>query len=553
MTAWEILVIDDSPRFPLHVWRYLTRCLGFGIGDVGIKGVWTGLSSEKGEQWISEYSENSKEPLRSEDGRYQIWWVYADNETQTKLDEIFRSRFDGQSRVYTLVDVHGKRGSSYRAQEICAWLERKRTERAGELRIRPVSAYQSGHRITVFPVLPKSRETLGRMVRELGAATKDAKSQEGVTHILVTGAGFEIRARRGGFGMPSTREILKNMGSPLDPADLGLIPPDSSETAKEAFPVPSEGIWRSSGASRLLKKFALARNLDTYWDYLLEQELQHRLGTLVALEDPEDREAGKAGALWRERALREAFRRSMLRHDWGHMNQSLDAARLPLHAWLTTNYTQFADRAISLYGDADRDRGMWRFISTAAEARTVTREGVGPPGQKARYLFKLHGDIAHLQTMAIAGHDKERFSPLSMPVEDLYEIYAAAERFLIDSLRAVRLSLTVWHIVGHGLQDRRLCSLLAWVSSHLPDETAQVFAVVNPQPREPVELLKKSLGETRPLRTIRSCELEAADYMARLHQFLRADDQELPEVRQEEKMLQWLDAVAPRPGGQGLF
>jgi hypothetical protein len=521
MSGWEILVVDDSGRFPLHVWRYLTGCLGFGIGEVGVDGKWYGLPGG-GAAWIDE------EPIVSDDGAHRLWWICADDDAQKRLRSIFR-QLDPQRRVYALVDLHGKRGSSYDAGATY----RSLAPRAQY--IHQVSAYHSGITEEVkTPVLPKSRETLRRMIRELGIAPKDTRVPSGVRHILVTGAGFEIRGDRGGFGMPATHQVLSEMGPPFD-KDIVL------ETTGNGFPVPTKGIWDASYRPTLIQGFATQGDLDSYWDVLLGEELQHRLGSVSGLPTARARDELKAAALWRERHLREAFRRSLLRHDWGFMNQCLDAARLPLHAWLTTNYTHFANRAVSIYDDAGSGLGMWRIVSTAAEARPLAREGTGTPGQTARYLFKLHGDIAHLQTMAIAGHDKDLFSPLSMPVEDLYEIYAAAERFLIESLREAKdLSLVVWHIVGHGLQDRRLCDLLARVWDHTGPE--QVFVVVNPQTQGPCDRLRGRLDEPRPGRAqqIDSCALKASQYTARLHRLLRGDDERFRDISQAGEFRQWL-------------
>jgi hypothetical protein len=535
MSGWEVLVIDDSGRFALHVWRYLTGCLGFGIGDVGVDGKWYG-PAEEGTAWIAE------EPLVSDDGAHRLWWICADDGTLERLASIF-GKLDTRCRVYALVDLHGKRGSSYHAGVTYCHLETR-----GCL-IHQVSAYHAG--ITEegkTPVLPKSRETLRRMIRELGIAPKDARAPSGVRHILVTGAGFEVRGDHGGFGMPLTRQVLHEMGPPFydsqgppsgDPTDIALSP------IENAFPIPTSGIWDGATRADVIEGFAQG-NLDNYWDVLLGEELQNLL-SLAAQVPAQKREARKVRALWRERRLREAFRRSLLRHDWGFMNQCLDAARLPLHAWLTTNYTHFANRAVSLYDD-DRSLGMWRIVSTAAEARPLAREDTGAPDQTARYLFKLHGDIAHLQTMAIAGYDKDLFSPLSMPVEDLYEIYAAAERFLIESLReAKELSLVVWHIVGHGLQDRRLCDLLARVWDHTMAE--QVFAIVNPQPEGPCQLLRERLAELRRGRAqeIDSCPVKAAQYTARLHRLLKGDDEDFREISQAGKFRQWLAGLKSPP------
>lgn len=550
MKGWEILVVDDGSRFPLHVWRYLTGSLGFGIGNVEADGrrkpdTWIGNEAiedrgRKPETWISD------QEIYSEDGRHRLRWVSADGETLEKLKAIV-SRLEAGSRIYALLDVHGKPG--YSAGKAYAELERQAKGVKADCRIDLVSAYHSGHRLAVeqdrtFPVLPKSRETLRGMIRELGIVQQAAKDPHGVRHILVTGAGFEIKSPRGGFGMPLTRYLLKEMGSPFQMKWLEDPDPKKKKELDDCFPVPAHGIWEPSHRLSTLRKLALREDLDNYWDYLLRQELDYLAGDSSSSLEPRERGESKARALQQERRLREAYRVALLRHDWGFMNQSLDAARLPLHAWLTTNYTRFADRAIDLYGDAgQKESGRWRIISTASEARPLAREDSGVRRERTRYLFKLHGDISHLQTMAIAGCDKDLFSPLSMQVEDLYEVYAAAERFLIESLP--KSGLVVWHIVGHGLQDWRLCDLLArvWCKT-LPD---QVFVIANPKPQGPRDLLLKSLeGEEdgRPLEeVIHSCSLTAAEYMARLLELLRGNDERFPEISRAEDFRQWCDAA----------
>jgi hypothetical protein len=570
MIRWEIFVVDDSARFPLHVWRYVTGCLGFGIGQVGVDGFWAGPPQSQGEKaaWISET------PLLSDDGSHRLWWVPADDASQQKLAWIF-SRLEAQSLFYALVDIHGKRGTRYRAEDVFDYLAKQKNGRQGGDEIRLVSAYHSGHRFTEagkpIPVLPKSRETLSRIIREVGIEQKETSIPEKVRHVLVTGAGFEICSDRGGFGVPLTSEILEDMEPALE---MGWFGTDSERPAQlgqkqkappGVFPIPVNGIWtETAGRTEGLKAIALEADLDSYWDFLLEKELQEILGDVGRL-TAAARDKRKAKAVVRERLLREAFRRALRCHDWGFMNQSLDAARMPLHAWLTTNYTHFADRAISLYGDAQErsklrsvllNTPVWRIISTAAEACALAREDIGTANaQVARYLFKLHGDIGHLQTMAVAGHDKDYFSPLSMPVEDLYQIYAAAGSFLIESFRVAQPTLVVWHIVGHGLQDRRLCDLLARVWAHRKCD--QVFAIVNPQAQKPKNHLSERLEEINPegRRSIYSCGLRAAEYMARLFQLLHGNHGRPHEIRTVEDLVQWLDCVQGKGDGpnQALF
>jgi hypothetical protein len=589
MNPSSIVVIDDGSRFPLHVWRYVSRCLGFGIGDVAADGrqavdVRDGKVSG-GKVWIEQGSGTC---LAAFDGTLRLWWVGADDSWGSMLGEIFKWPETRVGRVLALVDIHGRAGSKYRAEDACDYLQDR--SQATDVTWWPVSAYHSVSRMRVkgkreaLPVLPKSRETLRKVVATLRIEPPRACPCDGVRHILISGAGFEIRDQRGGFGLPSTRELLQGMGEPFwyddgtpdgaPPArgDRGgdrliLGPAGGEDAAGEAFPVARSGRWEPGTEERRdLDEFAKKRALDSYWDVLLEVEVRKTLGPTRWPTTAIEREEKKARASRHERRLRQAFRHSLLQHDWGYMNQSLDAARLPLHAWLTTNYTQFANRAISLYGgDPEQARlGEWRIVATAAEARTLDREGPyldpapsfqpsagGGAAARTRYLFKLHGDIAHLQTMAIAGHDKDVFSPLSMPIEDLYEVYAAAERYLLHSLDRADRAPVVWHVVGHGLQDRRLCSLLRRVAQHLqPDR--QLFAVINPWPNEPVEELKKALGEG-PY-AIAPLAIDAGDYLARLRRLLGGGDQaQVP--TSVERLREWLsgtrhdfEQIAPSAG-----
>lgn len=531
MKRWEVLIIDDSARFALHVWRFLTSNLGFGIGEVGVDGFCRKSSGKQA--WIS-----NAQPLLSEDGCLRLWWISADEQAKDYLERIF-SDFEEQSRFYALVDVHGKPG--YSATHVRRWLEQKGR---GNCSIRLVSAYHTMHHLSSqgdpMPVLPKSRDTLRLITHDLVKRPEKLFSPSEARHILVTGAGFEIRSERGGLGMPMTADVFKEM-SPYLKEMTNLTLATSEETSASPFLTPVDGIWEKLALRKRLADFAAKGGLDAYWDFFLKEECQGLLDEIEVL-SAENRDKVKSGVLWRERCLREAFRQSLLHHDWGFMNQSLNAAQLPLHAWLTTNYTQFADRAISIYSKAPSNLGGWRIIATAAEARTLIRERASTLNQKIRYLFKLHGDISHLETMAIAGHDKDTFSPLSMPIEDLYQVYAAAETFLRESLRD-KPGMIVWHIVGHGLQDRRLCELLTNVWRYTT-EAEHVFVVVNRSPTEPCDVLKEALRKQgRPVkRAPVECTLEAAKYMSRL--FLMLSESH-GTIEGSQDFLQWLEGCKP--------
>jgi hypothetical protein len=502
-----IVVIDDSCRFPLHVWRYMSRSLGVGIGEVEREGI-RHPKDLQAETWISQ-----GKPLFTSDGNVGIWWVSADDHWSDGVRRIAaQSR---ESRLMFLVDVHGKRKSKYNVLEVCNYIKSRQIEPYWY----PVSAYYSGNKIEGEEVLPKTRETLAKIRKDiLGKNGKHPEIEEGLCHLLVTGAGFEIRSAQGGFGLPLTRDLLKEMDSPFFYCDTlhgGTLPEshiylrsEGEEGKGEAicFPVPFDGIWKDKSLGSDIIQAAKAEDLDDYWDILLGEELRSQIGSSAK---HGIRDLQKTEALIWEARMREAFRRSLLQYDWGHMNQSISAADLDWHSWLTTNYTQFANRAIAARGSDERP---WRIISTAAEARITLRENArGLKQSRNKYLFKLHGDIGHLHTMAIAGNDKDIFSPLSMPVEDLYQVYSAARSFLLDSLGNQETKVVVWHIVGHGLQDKRLCDLIGMVCQQKGPR--HLFMLVNPNPKDPKERLRDSVGRRHK---IHACRFPAGEYMARL-------------------------------------
>jgi hypothetical protein len=358
--------------------------------------------------------------------------------------------------------------------------------------------------------------------------------------MLVTGAGFEIKAGCGGFGLPATKMLLEAMGEPFgtgEPGKGNLIPLRRCEQDEAPrFPIPYGGIWEDQDRSDYIAEAAVEQDLDAYWDVLLGEELRSKVGSSAR---HEVRELRKAHGLILETRMREAFRLSLLDHDWGHMNQSIAAARLGWNTWLTTNYTQFANRAITV-ANGTAGLGPWRIVSTAREARVTLREELRAQGPamvrrggkepRNRYLFKLHGDIGHLHTMAIAGQDKDSFSHLSMPMDDLYQVYASAQQFLLDLFDGLNEDVVMWHIVGHGLQDKRLRDLIGRVSRQ--SRAAHRFLLVNPGPEKPRERLAGALNGDQD---IWSCPLYAADYMARL------ESDGLPSL---EALPDWLEKMA---------
>lgn len=535
---WHLIVVDDRNYFALRVWRYVSRTVGIQMEEsTGLSmGAPAGVWPQDGDH------------VQSDDGEVCFWWVEATGDCIGRLEE-FLAKTSSNAGVYVLVDVKGKNGSSYSARNLCVALKKIKKSRGGGDHLfhwEVVSSYPSIESIEGKPVRRKSLDTLRMVRRAIYGGEPDQRAaprtEPKASHILVTGAGFEIAEARGGFGMPSTREILKNMGPPFRLVTKGSARKNAPgefwidlREYKSGFPVPDGFAWEGQ-LGNALRKRARRGELDLYWDIIFEESLQRRLGAVAAEVKLGIRDQEKAIALHRERRMREAFRKSLLDHDWGYMNQCLVAAGRGWHAWLTTNYTKFADRAISLRGDLNLDGRLrkksvpWRIIATASEANMSVREdtgnttgigGRGRPGQDYRYLFKLHGDIAHLHTMAIAGHDKDLVNPLCVPVESLYQIYAAADRFLRNSLWNMGVEQVIWHIVGHGLQDIRLLRLIQSVCSYSGPDVRHAFILVNPLVEGPEKalnrLFKKGPKPVDPdrIKIVRT-RLFASRYMARL-------------------------------------
>lgn len=525
-TRWIVIVVDDSADFALRVWRYMNRSLGTDVVNP---------QRQPG-------AEGRIVPFV--DGLHSFAWVRANRHWEVQLRPLVDQASDGSWRLLAIVDVVGEEGYEYRQVVKC--LDEYPVAMArGSIECRLVSAYDAGLPGPGRVVLPKTRETL----RELRAAVYPQATREqrepsrSVRHVLVTGAGFEIENGRGGSGLPATRELVEQLADPFEVVDKEpeLIDRQTIYLVKnpEGFPRPTVIPWGQSAVDELESSGGL-RNLDVYWDILLRHELNQRLGSLLTTE-PKDRESRIAEALKAERRMREAFRAVVQRHDWGHLNQTVAATSLNWHAWLTTNYTRFADRALAALP------GRWQVISTETEALASIREndGEADPSNHSpskQFLFKLHGDIGHLLTMAIAGYDKDIFSSLSAPVDSLYQVYAAAERYLRRSM--AKCKAVVWHLVGHALGDRRLLELILRTCEETTTIRRNVFLVVNPQPNAPVEKLTHHLGraaarvtKSGPVRTkfgqIWYRRLTAEEYMARL------DDESLTEERSLDGFGEW--------------
>ncbi len=557
-----VVVVDDSSRFPLHVWRYLSQSLGLGIGYVRTDGrVHWGEREDEKERWICAVDHRSitgdGSVLSSDDGAIRVLWVRADGRWRAALERALE--IAPADQVMVLVDIHGE--GDYQAHAVL-----HAAERGGRAECLLVSAYSSvsqesaGRRIW-----PKSRDTLKEIERRLRPPVMGGEGWPGgggapasprhACHLLVTGAGFELRSGQGGFGLPHTAEVLSEMKGPFDSSSalaLELLPLKRDEIrrasqrsgraspdAAETFPVPAEARGAYRRQIQAAAGIAGEKDLDTYWDLLLEHELYSVLDPSHAAASGSPRDARKVQALRRERQMREAFRASLLQYDWGYLRQALIAARLPWRAWLTTNYTRFADRAIALEGE-----GRWRSVSTAAEGRMLVRDTSSPAGGQDgdRYLFKLHGDIAHLQTMAIAGNDKDTFSPLSVPIDDLYQLYEVALS-RVTELATTAPAVVVWHVVGHALRDQRLVGLVRRSAHAIQAEghaegRGQVFLVADKDPGGVCAQLRGALSGIEA--TLFAFELTAAQYMARL------DRGGLPDFQAAEECGAWSTGMGGR-------
>jgi len=239
------------------------------------------------------------------------------------------------------------------------------------------------------------------------------------------------------------------------------------------------------------------------------------------------------------------------------MNQSLDAADLDWHAWLTTNYTRFADRAIGLQEvrqeDGKDERSRWQIISTSIEARSFTREVLHgghlrtpDKARTARYLFKLHGDVAHLQTMATAGYDKELFNSLCVPIDSLHEVYSAAEIFLAQSLRALHGLQggppLIWHVVGHGLNDWLLLQLIGKVCRQARSSSIW-FVMVSRKPTRTADSLRDFLDKDKNVaqglaQGVIPHPAKAEEYLAHIRR-----TGGLPEIRTFRSLQTWLSGL----------
>lgn len=584
----EIIVIDDVQRFPFHLWHYLARSTGFGIGDISARAEPSRSRRDSPTTWHRFWNESKPQGLETPAGDARVWWVDASRRKWKKSLRKVLKKLPVVCEKRFVIDFRGpdpSSGGSYSVKKAMKTLIKndvigpKDDSLIRKIRetVFVVSSYETmpcpayGVSTSEFlQVYSKSTETFARIEKSfrkevLRVATerlKDPRNHESadsrsglaatpkrvqvapILHVLVTGAGSEMEDTTFGsscaLGLPDTGQVLEHVLG-----DLGLDPklPTLGDRAFQPFPVPRRYLHTKQGER--LKQRALKRDLDVYWNELLRLESELNLGE----NDAGTLASRKLRIAEHESHLRDAFRNRLRSKDWGHLPQLIHAAGLSWDVWLSTNYTRFADRALNTFRIWYNEH-EWNVISTSSEAsrllRSLLHEGLGgtPPAEEEpreeseafqRYLFKLHGDIAHLTTMAIAGHDKELFTPFSFPVDSLHHVYLAAYNYLRRRIRRwvdysggrgkrrgrsrKEKKYVVWHIVGHSLFDRLLVNIIAGLSSEPGVEHLYLLvAPTFPRKKSARDRIARAVNLRADSEAIVKIELSAAEYLARVHQ-----------------------------------
>ncbi len=439
----NIVVVDDKPAVAFYVWREIGNVPGFGVAEVSEK-------AARARFWLR----GIPVPLETPAGDVAVWWVAAtDTNWREDLSGVLK-RIPSDAPCHFLVDVRGpaddgdgesdvlgKVAQVYVLQDVLAELGRERSQDQVWL----ISSYKHGT-IQGKLIHAKTPMTFQRFARWNPEAEREKPPLQEI-HVLVTGAGFELRdsASTQRVGMPSTSDLL--MGCIMESfANCEVVTPK-----KGGYPMPQ-------CLQKELEEPATNWDLDRYWDVMLATE-RSRYGA-----DP-------LKIVRRETQLRESFRKQLALYDWGYLSQGLAAARLPWGAWLSTNYTRFADRAIERLQRPD-----WRLIETREEAEGLDREILYDQRKwsaRERLLFKLHGDSAHVLTMAIAAEDKTFLSR----IQSFAPLYLAARSYLRHLAGDSRN--IVWHIVGHGLRDELLVKVICDLVASRSKEQHHKFVVVS--------------------------------------------------------------------------
>lgn len=587
--CFDIVVIDDICRFPLHLWRHLSKNLAFGVGNIqdgqsvfGGGESPRGLATPAGDAriwWVDAGSNSWKKDLRTLQGHVSRPWLFL-------LDVRGAIPVAGASRPYNVLNAVQdlKRGP---------WMVDLEGEEGDAPDIVLVSSYEMIPPTGIsLPVYAKTSETLEMIENRVRRSTlsgnvgeqesRDARGVQGgaesdyCLHVLVTGAGFEFEESFNASEMrqPGVQATDKLLEKALRRAGDGLTEPPCSENERESslapFKVPEALELRPNDP---LSRAAWERRLDDYWNELLAAYLRPVLEPSSKGSSLKKVSQEKLRVSKKEQALREAFRQQFLKDDWGYLPQAIQATRFPFTAWLSTNYTRFADRAIDLWraGSVRSEMSQktrssakeavmdWEIVSTSNEAAYLIRNFLHEPvkwsrERSLRYLFKLHGDVGHLTTMAIAGHDKDVFSPLSFPVDSLDRVYTAAELYLeraiesfwhrVEGGKARNGCGVLWHVVGHGLKDLLLVNRIARVVNHSQDSNCpHAFLLVGPRARKkqdspPVQRLAMETSSQTGW-----FEGKAAGYMAWLQRTANRNSL--------ETLDDWIEALKPKLASPG--
>jgi hypothetical protein len=457
--------VDDRSDFPLHVWTHLGGRLRVGGANSLAPRIRNKLEQAQGPPCFS-----------SHDGKLRVWWVRADERAAQSVTQLLeRLKKNEKERTVLLLDQRVSRGNaSYDATAF----EAKFRKNHPKIALRLISSYSSGG-----AVLPKSIPTLDTLRGELwGSAggpwpqmsrprdkadhrleavdlVKPATSESEV-HLLVSGAGFEMADEVGGFGMPATCRVIDSLCR--DANRLGIVPAFRDRAADHHFRRPAAVRCAANLPCVEIDYFATAgdvsleaTNFDEWWNQVL---LAAR--TRPAKGEPlGDDFASRAGPETEIR-LRDLFRHALLESDWSHLEQCIYASVLPFDGWISTNYTQFADRAIALTASLQGpDIYRWQIAASGSEAMRLACRFMHPSKEHdpdSRILFKIHGDISRVDTMTLAGLDKEAESPFYVRLAALHQLYLAARDYVADRLRRNPGAKLVVHVVGHGLQDSML-------------------------------------------------------------------------------------------------
>lgn len=522
MSTSHVLVIDDSERFAVHVWRCISGYPGFGH-----EGIFRSGDESDADQHLFYAC--------VDDGCTVVWWIRAGStdEVQKAFVE-FINKTQGETVELILLDRVGRTGKKpYSWHDVHKYM----TKYVSSQNVHVVSAYRTGMedpegKGESLMTTPKLQSKLVMLLKKYtdapfleGIEERCSGGGRGDLHVLVTGAGFEIGSTRDGLGQPSTWFALESMWKRL--SSEGLIR-EPIKYFEDGWPLVEFGV---EGEEKF-EVYAKSGDLDEYFSWIF-----HTLRKRIDVQSPT--ELAQARNL--ELNIRRSFRSALLQNDWGQLYQCGIAARLPWLAWISTNYTGFADRAIEALPPREGIR-RWEIIGGAEEARRLYDQMLDeiynrPEGREEsavpRLLFKVHGDIGDVRTMALAKDDKRADSFLLAPVQSLYSLYGAAQQFLMTMLAIgesgesvdARRRRVVFHIVGHNLFDRNLLGLLVQTNRYLRARGSKAwFVIVNPDIFDPrgswqtgvltrlYEGLKKEL-ESEQVLVVPST---AREYMSRL-------------------------------------